>query len=293
MSENVDLKTEFGNLRCLNLIGTGNFGRVVLVHHKINNKLYALKVMSVEEIVCLKQEDHVKNEKEILASIKHPFIVNLVSEYQNEKHIYMLLEYIIGGELFSYLRKAGRFDSKVTRVYAAEITVVFEYLHSLNLIYRDLKPENILLDYRGHIKLIDFGFAKHVTDRTWTLCGTPEYLAPETILNKGYNKGVDWWGLGVLIYEMLVGFPPFYDKNPFQIYEKIIDGRVNYPKDFNPLAKDLIRKLLCVDRTKRFGNMKNGANDIKNHEWFKKVNWTYVEEKKTKAANNSEYRSIS
>ena len=151
--------------------------------------------------------------------------------------------------------------------YAAEIVSAFSYLHSLSITYRDLKPENILLDKEGHVVITDFGFAKKVPDRTWTLCGTPEYLAPEIIQSKGHNKAVDWWALGILIYEMLAAYPPFGDENNFVIYQKILSGKIEWPRHMDKEAKDLIKKLLVKDRTKRLGSMKGGAEDVKNHKY--------------------------
>ena len=186
----------------------------------------------------------------------------------------MVIEYVQGGELYSHLRREVRFNADKARYYAAEIILAFEYLHSLSVIYRDLKPENLLLTASGHVKITDFGFAKIVADRTWTLCGTPEYLAPEIIQSKGHGKSVDWWALGVLIYEMLAGYPPFYDESPFGIYQKILAGRVEYPRHIEPRGKDVVKKLLASDRTKRLGCVKGGAGTVKAHKWFGKVDWT-------------------
>ena len=201
----------------------------------------------------------------LFQEISHPFLVELAWKSKDRSFLYMLFPYICGGELFSYLRSAGRFNNNATLFYAAEIVSALDYLHSLDVVYRDLKPENLLIDRDGHLKIIDFGFAKRVTDRTWTLCGTPEYLAPEIIQSKGHNKAVDWWALGILIYEMLAGYPPFFDDNPFGIYEKILSGKIEWPRHIDQIAKDLIKKLLVQDRTKRLGNLKNGSDDVKRH----------------------------
>ncbi|CAH0556791.1 unnamed protein product [Brassicogethes aeneus] len=257
-------------------IGTGTFGRVLLCKNKTSDEYGAMKVLCLADVIRLKQVEHVKNEKHILQEIRHPFIVNLLWCNRDDTCIYMLFEYVCGGELFSYLRNAGRFSTSTGNFYSAEIVSALEYLHSKSIVYRDLKPENLLLDKEGHLKITDFGFAKKLTDRTWTLCGTPEYLAPEIIQSKGHNKAVDWWALGVLIYEMLAGFPPFYDDNPFGIYEKILSGKIEWAKHLDPVAKDLIKKLLVQDRTKRLGNMKSGADDVKRHRWFKGIDWQEV-----------------
>lgn len=260
----------------LTTIGTGTFGRVVLVRSKDTRDYFALKVMAITEVIRLKQTDHVKNEKEILSSVSHPFIVNMLWACHDKTFLYMLMEYVPGGEVFSYLRNYGRFTNATANFFASEIVSALDYLHSRNIVYRDLKPENLLLDREGHLKITDFGFAKKLLDRTWTLCGTPEYLAPEIIQSKGHSKAVDWWSLGILIYEMLVGFPPFFDDIPFGIYEKILAGRIDWPKHLDPVAKDLIKKLLVQDRTKRLGNMKSGAEDVKKHKWFKSLDWDDV-----------------
>ncbi|KAI4466026.1 cyclic nucleotide-dependent protein kinase [Holotrichia oblita] len=154
-----------------------------------------MKILNLADIIRLKQVEHVKNEKNILMEIRHPFIVNLFWCHRDDTSIYMLFEYVCGGELFSYLRNSGRFSSQTANFYACEIITAIDYLHQKNIVYRDLKPENLLLDKEGHLKITDFGFAKKLTDRTWTLCGTPEYLAPEIIQSKGHNKAVDWWAL--------------------------------------------------------------------------------------------------
>ncbi|CAH1782276.1 unnamed protein product [Owenia fusiformis] len=278
-----DDQFKLSDLDILETLGTGTFGRVVQARHKKTKDYYALKVMTISEVIRLKQVEHVLSEKNVLAQLQHPFIVTLFWSYHTNTFLYMLLEFVPGGELFSYLRNAGRFNSATSQFYCCEIVCALEYLHSKSIIYRDLKPENLLLDREGHLKITDFGFAKVLKDRTWTLCGTPEYLAPEIIQSKGHNKAVDWWSLGILLYEMLIGYPPFFDDNPFGIYEKILAGKIDWPRHMDPVAKDLIKKLLVLDRTKRLGNMKNGAEDVKKHKYFKSITWEDVKAKKLKA----------
>ncbi|KAL0276212.1 UNVERIFIED_CONTAM: hypothetical protein PYX00_003825 [Menopon gallinae] len=241
-------------------LGTGSFGRVMIVQHKPSKEYYAMKILDKQKVVKLKQY-----------------------HFKDNSNLYMVLEYVPGGEMFSHLRKVGRFSEPHSRFYAAQIVLAFEYLHYLDLIYRDLKPENLLIDSQGYLKVTDFGFAKRVKGRTWTLCGTPEYLAPEIILSKGYNKAVDWWALGVLVYEMAAGYPPFFADQPIQIYEKIVSGKVRFPSHFGSDLKDLLRNLLQVDLTKRYGNLKNGVNDIKSHKWFASTDWIAVFQKKIEA----------
>lgn len=254
-------------------LGTGTFGRVRMIKHVRTGEYYALKISKKAAIIRLKQVEHVRNEISLLAKIDHPAVVNMMGHFQDESKLYLVMEYVEGGELFSHLRAAQRFPDHQGKLYTGEIVLAFIHLHSMNIIYRDLKPENLLLTRGGRIKITDFGFAKVVEDRTWTLCGTPEYLAPEIIQSHGHGKSVDWWALGVLIHEMLAGYPPFYDENPIQIYQKILGGRVEPPASVSPKAKELIKKLLVIDRTRRLGCIRGGGEAVKEHKWFEGMDW--------------------
>ncbi|CAF3422571.1 unnamed protein product [Rotaria socialis] len=261
-------------------VGTGTFGRVQLVHHRGTNTYYALKAMSIKKIVESKQVEHVQSEKDILLRIDHPFLVRLQWTGHTNSLLYLLLEYLPGGELFQVMRKHEKFDAKTAIFYASEVLLALDYLHHLDILYRDLKPENIILDTEGHVRLVDFGFAKKTKERTFTLCGTVDYLAPEVIQNRGHHKASDWWALGVLIFEMLAGYPPFYDNDQFGTYKKILSGRIDFPRHFDYAAKQLLRKILNTDQSQRLGAAKNGGDEIKREQWFVSVSWSDVYERK-------------
>ncbi|KAE9368177.1 Pkinase-domain-containing protein [Stipitochalara longipes BDJ] len=266
--------------KILRTLGTGSFARVHLAQSHHNQRFYAIKIMKKQQVVKTKQITHTKDERSILAKVKHPFIITLWGTFQDSKNLYMINDFVEGGELFSLILKSQRLPNSVAKFYAAEIVLAISYLHSHNIVYRDIKPKNILLDRHGHLKLCDFGFAKEVSDITWTLCcGTPEYLAPEVLNDKGYNKSVDWWGLGILIFEMLCGFTPFWDLSPMKIYENIFKGRIRYPPYINPDAEDLLKQLLTADLTRRLGNLHGGSEDVKNHMWFAEVTWERLAKK--------------
>lgn len=262
-------------------LGTGTFARVWLVRLRDardgdENTVFALKILRKVDVIRLKQVEHVRNERNVLAKVAgHPFITTMVASFQSLDSLYMVLDYCPGGEVFSYLRRARRFNEPTSQFYAAEIVLILEFLHEREgVAYRDLKPENILIDAEGHLKLVDFGFAKKVENReTYTLCGTPEYLAPEVIRNTGHGTAVDWWAFGILVYEFLVGQPPFWDQNPMKIYEQIVEGRVRFPSAMSPDARDLISGLCTVDTSKRLGNISGGAQRVKSHPWFAKIDW--------------------
>jgi len=272
------------DLQLSKILGVGTFGRVKLVlHTKDDNRPYALKCMRKGQVIALKQVEHVMNEKQLLEECDHPFLLRLAATFQDDNEIYMLLELALGGELFSVLRDKQKFDEPQGRFYASNVCSAFCYMHDKAIVYRDLKPENLLFDSEGYLKVVDFGFAKRITDRTWTLCGTPEYLAPEIITNKGHNLAVDWWAFGILIFEMLVGQPPFCADDPMEIYQKILRNRVTYPAIVSKNSRDLVSKLLVSNPSQRFGALKKGHRDVSGHVFFKPVDWAELVRKKPKA----------
>ncbi|KAJ1558945.1 camp-dependent protein kinase catalytic subunit, partial [Cladochytrium tenue] len=282
-------KIALADLQIKRTLGTGSFGRVHLA--LLGERPVALKVLRKADVVKLKQVEHTLDEKRILAAVSSataaetartggsgkggrcPFLVDLLGTFADSTNLYLVQEFVAGGELFSLLRRRERFEDSVARFYAAEVVAAFKYLHDRDIIYRDLKPENLLIDARGHIKITDFGFAKQITTETWTLCGTPDYLAPEIIQSRGYGKAVDWWALGILIYEMLAGHPPFFDDDPFRLYEKILACRLAFPPHMTAPARDLVRRLLTPDLTRRFGTLRRGARDVLDHPWFEAIDW--------------------
>ena len=266
-------KIDISNYEMLKGLGEGAFGKVYLTRHKAQGTYWAFKQLKKNEIIKSHQVDHLKNECFILYSLEHPFIVRMDSFSQDKRYIFIIMEFVSGGELFKYLRRVGKFNKIQAAFYGAQVAMIWEYIHSLNVIYRDLKPENLLIDKTGYLKLADFGFAKIVPTRTYTLCGTPEYLAPEVILNKGHGKAVDWWTLGVLIYEMLVGIDPFNDPDPMAMYQNILKGVLKFPKHVDSDSKSIIKHLLESDLSKRYGNLKNQAQDVKDHRFFDHINW--------------------
>jgi serum/glucocorticoid-regulated kinase 2 len=267
----------------LKVVGKGSFGKVMQVKKKDTQRIYALKTIRKAHIISRSEVAHTLAERSVLAQINNPFIVPLKFTFQSPEKLYFVLAFVNGGELFHHLQKESRFDINRSRFYTAELLCALECLHGFNVIYRDLKPENILLDYSGHIALCDFGLCKldmKDEDRTNTFCGTPEYLAPELLLGQGYTKTVDWWTLGVLLYEMLTGLPPFYDENTNEMYRKILSEPLHFPSAdvVPPAAKDLLTKLLNRKPDQRLGA--NGASEIKAHPFFHSIDWRKLLQRK-------------
>jgi serum/glucocorticoid-regulated kinase 2 len=209
--ENKQRSLKIEDFDLLKVVGKGSFGKVMQVMKKDTQRIYALKTLRKQHIISRSEVAHTLAERSVLAQINNPFIVPLKFSFQSPEKLYLVLAFVNGGELFHHLQREQRFDINRSRFYAAELLCALECLHGFGVIYRDLKPENILLDYVGHIALCDFGLCKldmKDEDKTNTFCGTPEYLAPELLHGQGYTKAVDWWTLGVLVYEMLTGLPP-------------------------------------------------------------------------------------
>ncbi|XP_018424108.1 PREDICTED: cGMP-dependent protein kinase 1 isoform X2 [Nanorana parkeri] len=273
----------YGNLKLtdfniIDTLGVGGFGRVELVQLKSEeSKTFAMKILKKRHIVDTRQQEHIRSEKQIMQSAHSDFIVRLYRTFKDSKYLYMLMEACLGGELWTILRDRGSFEDSTTRFYTACVVEAFAYLHSKGIIYRDLKPENLILDHRGYAKLVDFGFAKKIgfAKKTWTFCGTPEYVAPEIILNKGHDISADYWSLGILMYELLTGSPPFSGPDPMKTYNIILRGidMIEFPKKITKNAANLIKKLCRDNPSERLGNLKNGVKDIQKHKWFEGFNW--------------------
>ncbi|KAF8349469.1 kinase-like domain-containing protein [Amanita rubescens] len=255
----------------ITVIGKGSFGKVMQVRKRDTSRIYALKTIRKQHIVNRNEITHTLAERLVLAQVNSPFIVPLKFSFQSEQKLYLVLAFVNGGELFHHLQREQRFNETRARFYSAELLLALEHLHELDVVYRDLKPENILLDYTGHIALCDFGLCKlnmKGDEKTNTFCGTPEYLAPEILNGQGYNKTIDWWTLGVLLYEMLAGLPPFYDEVTDKMYGKILNDPLVFGPEFGAEARSILTSLLNRDPTRRLGV--NGADEIKRHPFFHK-----------------------
>lgn len=272
VSFRLDSALSTADFKIIKLIGKGSFGTVYQIEMKRDGAVYAMKMLKKKDLVARKQVVHTKTERKVLADIDHPFIVSLRKAFQTKSKLYMLMDFHCGGELFYHLQKEGRFDEGRSRFYAAEICLAIECLHGHGITYRDLKPENILLDFDGHIKITDFGLSKEVASShdaiTRTFCGSPEYLAPEMLLQKGYDSAVDWWALGTILYEMLVGTPPFYDEDIQKMYHNILTHPVTFYHFMGRESMQLIQGLLDKRPLHRLR-----ARQIKRAPFFRTVDW--------------------
>ncbi|KNC84042.1 AGC/AKT protein kinase [Sphaeroforma arctica JP610] len=261
----------------LMVIGKGSFGKVLQVKKKDTNRIYAMKILKKGHLIERDELEHTKSERAILAKNNNcPFLVGLKFSFQTPEKLYLVLDYINGGELFFHLQNEGTFSENRSRFYASQLVLGLKYLHENDIIYRDLKPENILIDFMGYICLTDFGLCKENIkwdDITNTFCGTPEYMAPEVLQQKGYGPAVDWWTIGVLLYEMITGLPPFYDENTNQMYQKILFADLKFPQGVSREATSIIKQLLVRNPQNRLGYGATGSQDIVDHEFFAVINW--------------------
>ena len=275
-SELVTVKLSYQDFEPLKLIGTGSFGKVLLVKYNSNNNLYAMKVLNKSQIKLKKQEENTKNERDLMVKLNNPFILSIKFAFQDESKLYIVSEFLQGGDLFYHLHHSTiNLTEEVAKFYIIELILGLEFLHQNNVIFRDLKPENILLDSEGHIRISDFGLSKileNSRDKAYTLCGTLKYLAPEILKNKGYEKSVDWWSLGCIFYEMLMGHLPF-KINGNVIDPEVFEEKIKFNDNINPLLVDLISQLLAVNPKKRIGYGDSDAKKIKEHQYFNDVDW--------------------
>ncbi|KAG7520894.1 serine serine/threonine-protein kinase Sgk2 [Solea senegalensis] len=260
----------------LAVIGKGTFGKVLLAKHKADNKFYAVKVLQKKVILKKKEQKNIMAERNVLLkSLKHPFLVRLHYSFQTSEKLYFVLDYVNGGELFFHLQKERCFSEPRARFYTAEVASAIGYLHSLNIVYRDLKPENILLDSQGHVVLTDFGLCKEGVEpegTTSTFCGTPEYLAPEVLRKEPYDRTVDWWCLGAVLYEMIYSLPPFYSRDVGEMYDGILHKPLLVPPGKSAAISSLLVGLLQKDQHRRLGAIADFL-EIKNHIFFSPINW--------------------
>ena len=277
--ENNHSKISENDFTKIKLIGKGSYGNVFLVRYNKNNMIYAMKVYKKSDLREKNQENNTKSERNLLTQINFPFIVEVKFAFQTDSKLFLVQEFIQGGDLFFHIHSGQKFSTQKTKFYLVEIILAIDFLHKNNMIYRDLKPENILIDSKGHIKLTDFGLSKIVTnieEKSFTICGTLQYIAPEIISGEGYNESVDWWSLGIIMYEMLTGKLPFkfnFDNQEEQNDLNIYDKKIKFPSWIEENAKDLINKLLNKDPEKRIGSGKEGAENIKKHPFFSDIDW--------------------
>ena len=279
-----DKKVSVEDFELLKLLGRGAHGKVLLCEKKTGpSELFAMKILKKQHIIEANQLEHTKAEKMILSHVNHPFLVSLQYAFQTNEKIYFVMEFMKGGELFQHLRRVRQFSEEQAKHITACLVLALGHLHNKDYIYRDLKPENVLLDQQGYCKLTDFGLAKFlpVADLAKTFCGTPEYLAPEVILDKGCNRPADWWSLGVLLYEMIFGIPPFYSTNVQKMYKNTILNPLKFKKHTkcSDEVKDFISGLLVKKPKHRLGSVADSL-EVMSHAWFKDFDWSKLLDRK-------------
>uniref|UniRef100_A0A914KGY6 cGMP-dependent protein kinase n=2 Tax=Meloidogyne incognita TaxID=6306 RepID=A0A914KGY6_MELIC len=273
------VQLQLRQLKRIATLGVGGFGRVELVCINADkSRTFALKALKKKHIVDTRQQEHIFAERNIMLETRSDWIVRLYKTFRDSKYVYMLLEACLGGELWTTLRDRGHFDDYTARFYVACVLEGLEFLHRRNIVYRDLKPENCLLTTSGYLKIVDFGFAKKLASgrKTWTFCGTPEYVSPEIILNKGHDQAADYWALGIYICELMLGRPPFQASDPMKTYTLILKGidALEIPnRRIGKTATALVKKLCRDNPAERLGSGSGGVNDIRKHRWFMGFDW--------------------
>ncbi|OHT16522.1 AGC family protein kinase [Tritrichomonas foetus] len=262
--------------KIISVLGRGFYGKVMLVQKIDSGEIFAIKSIQKSRLIETNKSHTVIAERNIMMKAHHPFIVNLCFAFQTQSKFYFGLEYAPGGELFYHMERLGVIQIDDARLYVAEIGLALDYLHSLGIVYRDLKPENILLDINGHIKITDFGLSKDLleTESTTTFCGTSEYLAPEVVMQLPYSYPIDIWALGVLTYEMILGYTPFFDENKSKMFTNIVTAEPFFPPQLDRRVADFIRQMLVKDPATR-----PRFSDMKNHAFFEGFDWQKVYDK--------------
>ncbi|XP_025409543.1 serine/threonine-protein kinase N isoform X3 [Sipha flava] len=275
------------DFRLLSVLGRGHFGKVILCQHKKSNEYFAIKALKKGDIIARDEVESLLSEKrifEVANDIRHPFLVNLFACFQTDAHVCFVMEYAAGGDLMMHIH-ADVFTEPRAVFYAACVVLGLQYLHENSIIYRDLKLDNLLLDTDGYVKIADFGLCKEgmgFGDRTGTFCGTPEFLAPEVLTETSYTRSVDWWGLGVLIFEMLVGESPFPGDDEEEVFDSIVNDEVRYPRFLSLEAIAIMRRLLRKNPERRLGSSERDAEDVKKQAFFRQVVWDDLLQRKIK-----------
>ena len=272
----------------LRVLGKGSFGKVVLVQKRKGKErggLYAMKILRKTYLVKRRQIERTKTERKVLALVDHPFIMKLHFAFQSDDKLYLVLDYCPGGELFFHLSRYRRFPERVAKFYAAELLLALGHLHKKGIIYRDLKPENVLLDADGHVKLGDFGLAKdsisHPCVGATSMCGTPEYMAPEVLSQAGHGFCVDYWGLGMLVYEMMTGLPPWYTTDRSKLFRRLKSAPLDIPTYFSMQSASCVSALLERNPRKRLGVF--GIKSAMQHEFYREVDWRSLRDRRIDA----------
>eukprot|EP01129_Flabellula_baltica_P005092 TRINITY_DN1815_c0_g1_i2.p1 TRINITY_DN1815_c0_g1~~TRINITY_DN1815_c0_g1_i2.p1 ORF type:complete len:486 (-),score=99.69 TRINITY_DN1815_c0_g1_i2:42-1499(-) len=276
-------KTNVHDFELLKIIGQGTFGRVYQVKKSDSGNIYAMKVLRKDYVIQTNAVKYTMMENEILRNLNHPFILGLKYSFQTRDHLYMVTDYLGGGELFFHLNNEDFFTEERVKLYSAQIVLALSYLHENGVIYRDLKPENLLLDIQGNLCLIDFGLSKtglSEGERTSTFCGSKEYIPPEMLEGKSYGKEIDWWALGIVVYELIDGNPPFWDENEDKMFRDILTKTdIDFPDYFSDDCVTFIIDLLCRNPFNRLGSGPEGTINIQNHVWFRDIDWVKVYKK--------------